>query len=337
MKKTIGKRCFIIAEAGVNHNGSTELAKKLIDVASESGADAVKFQTFKAENLVSKKAQKAEYQTQNMGTTESQFEIIKKLEIDEATHIELMAYAKKKNIMFLSTPFDHDSIDMLHNLGLEIFKVPSGEITNLPYLRHIASKNKKIILSTGMSNLSDIENALSIVLDSKLTRNDITILHANTMYPTPIEDVNLNAMLSIKSAFGCEVGYSDHTLGIEVDIAAVAMGASVIEKHFTLDNSMEGPDHKASLEPSELKEMVRSIRSIEKALGSFIKEASPSETPNIEVARKSIMTSRAIKKGELFSEDNLTIKRPGNGKSPMLWDAVIGTICARDYEEETLL
>jgi N,N'-diacetyllegionaminate synthase len=337
MKKTIGKRCFIIAEAGVNHNGSTELAKKLIDVASESGADAVKFQTFKAENLVSKKAQKAEYQTQNMGTTESQFEIIKKLEIDEATHIELMAYAKKKNIMFLSTPFDHDSIDMLHNLGLEIFKIPSGEITNLPYLRHIASKNKKIILSTGMSNLSDIENALSIVLDSKLTRNDITILHANTMYPTPIEDVNLNAMLSIKSAFGCEVGYSDHTLGIEVDIAAVAMGASVIEKHFTLDNSMEGPDHKASLEPSELKEMVRSIRSIEKALGSFIKEASPSETPNIEVARKSIMTSRAIKKGELFSEDNLTIKRPGNGKSPMLWDAVIGTICARDYEEETLL
>ena len=282
-------KVFIIAEAGVNHNGSIELAKKLIDVASESGADAVKFQTFKAEKLVSKNAQKADYQKQTTNKTESQFDMIKKLELDMDTHKELIAYCKTKNIMFLSTPFDHDSIELLNNLGLEIFKIPSGEITNLPYLRYIGKLNKKVILSTGMADIGEIEDALDILISAGTKKENIIVLHANTMYPTPMEDVNLKAMVTIGNTFDIGFGYSDHTLGIEVDIAAVALGACCIEKHFTLDKTMEGPDHKASLEPDELKAMVKAIRNIELALGSSIKKPSKSEMPNMQIARKSIV------------------------------------------------
>jgi N,N'-diacetyllegionaminate synthase len=330
-------KVFIIAEAGVNHNGSTELAKKLIDAASVAGADAVKFQTFKAEKLVSKNAAKAEYQKQTTDKTESQFDMIKKLELGEATHHELMSYCKSKNIMFLSTPFDHDSIELLNTLELEIFKIPSGEITNLPYLRHIGKLNKKVILSTGMADIGEIEDALDILINSGTKKENITVLHANTMYPTPMKDVNLKAMVTIGKTFDIAYGYSDHTLGIEVDIAAVAMGASCIEKHFTLDCTMEGPDHKASLEPDELKEMVKAIRNIELALGSSIKKPSKSEMPNIQVARKSIVANKPIKKGELLSEDKLAIKRPGNGINPMRWNEIIGTIATKDYQEDEMI
>lgn len=328
---------FIIAEAGVNHNGSIEIAKKLIDVASKAGADAVKFQTFKTENLVSKNADKAEYQKDTTDAKESQYEMIKKLELDADTHIELIDYCKIKNIMFLSTPFDLDSVDLLNDFGIELFKIPSGEITNLPYLRKIGSLNKKIVISTGMANMKEVEEALNVLIKSGTLKKDITVLHANTMYPTPMEDVNLNAMLSIKEKFDIAYGYSDHTLGIEVDIAAVALGASVIEKHFTLDNTMNGPDHKASLEPDELISMVKAIRNIEVALGSSIKEPTKSEKPNILVARKSIVASKRINKGEYLSENNLSIKRPGNGMSPMKWDEVIGTKAVKDYEEDELI
>jgi N,N'-diacetyllegionaminate synthase len=331
------KKVFIIAEAGVNHNGSIELAKKLIDVASESGADAVKFQTFKAEKLVSKNAQKADYQKQTTDTTESQFDMIKKLELDMDTHKELISYCKTKNIMFLSTPFDHDSIELLSDLGLEIFKIPSGEITNLPYLRHIGKLNKKVILSTGMTNIGEIEDALDVLINAGTKKENIIVLHANTMYPTPMEDVNLKAMLTIGNTFDIAYGYSDHTLGIEVDIAAVAMGACCIEKHFTLDCTMEGPDHKASLEPDELKAMVKAIRNIELALGSSIKKPSKSEIPNMQIARKSIVAKIDIKKGDKLSEENITIKRPGNGINPMRWDDVVGTIATKDYNEDELI
>jgi N,N'-diacetyllegionaminate synthase len=330
-------KVFIIAEAGVNHNGSIALARKLIDVASEAGADAVKFQTFKAEKVVSKNAPKAAYQKKTTDPAESQFEMIKKLELDVNAHKELMTYCKQKHIMFLSTPFDHASIELLNNLGLEIFKIPSGEITNLPYLRHIGSLKKRVIMSTGMADIGEIEDALDVLITAGTPKENITILHANTMYPTPMEDVNLRAMQTIACTFGCDVGYSDHTLGIEVPIAAVAMGAKVIEKHFTLDKTMEGPDHKASLEPDELKAMVQAIRNIEKALGTGIKKPSPSERPNIEVARKSIVAARPIKKGELFTEENLTIKRPGNGISPMRWDEIIGTEAQKDYKVDELI
>lgn len=328
---------FIIAEAGVNHNGSLELAKKLIDVASEAGADAVKFQTFQAKNLVSKNAQKAEYQKQTTDQNESQFEMIKKLELSEAMHHELIAYCQQKNIMFLSTPFDHDSIELLNKLGLEIFKIPSGEITNLPYLRHIGSLNKQVILSTGMANLGEIEAALNVLTQAGTAKEKITVLHANTEYPTPMQDVNLKAMQTIGQAFDIAVGYSDHTLGIEVDVAAVALGASVIEKHFTLDKTMEGPDHKASLEPDELKAMVSAIRNIEQALGSSIKQPSPSESKNKPIARKSLVAKTAIKQGETFNAENLCIKRPGHGISPMRWDEIIGTKAQRDYAEDELI
>ena len=328
---------FIIAEAGVNHNGSVDLAKKLINVASISGADAVKFQTFKAENLVSKDAQKADYQKQTTDATESQFDMIKKLELDVDTHKELIAHCQKKDIMFLSTPFDHESINLLSDLGLQIFKIPSGEITNLPYLRHIGSLGGKVILSTGMSNLKEAGDALNILINAGTSKDNITVLHANTMYPTPMEDVNLNAMLTIQKEFDVAVGYSDHTLGIEVDIAAVAMGASCIEKHFTLDRAMDGPDHRASLEPEELKEMVDSIRNIEKALGSSEKKPSQSESVNIDIARKSIISKTDINKGDILDENNLCVKRPGNGISPMRWNEVIGTIAIKDYKKDTLI
>ncbi len=331
-------KTFIIAEAGVNHNGSIELAKKLIDVASECGADAVKFQTFKATNLVSKNAQKAQYQKENMNDGDnSQFNMLKKLELDVDTHKELISYCKAKNIMFLSTPFDHDSIELLAELGLEIFKIPSGEITNLPYLRHIGKLNKKVVLSTGMADIGEIEDALDVLINAGTIKENITVLHANTMYPTPMEDVNLKAMVTIGNTFDIAYGYSDHTLGIEVDIAAVAMGACCVEKHFTLDKTMEGPDHKASLEPDELKAMVKAIRNIELALGNSIKKPSKSENPNMQIARKSIVAKVSIKKGEIFTEKNITIKRPGNGINPMRWDEIIGTIAIKDYKEDELI
>ena len=328
---------FIIAEAGVNHNGSIKLAYKLIDVASASGVNAVKFQTFKAENLVSKNAQKAEYQKQTTNPSESQFNMLKKLELDANAHRRLIDYCDKKDIIFLSTPFDYESIELLNKLKLQIFKIPSGEITNLTYLRHIGSLNKKVILSTGMSNLKEIGDAIKILINAGTLKENITVLHANTMYPTPMEDVNLRAMQTIQNKVDVAVGYSDHTLGIEVDIAAVAMGATIIEKHFTIDKTMDGPDHKSSINPEELKAMVSSIRNIEKALGSSIKKPSKSEKPNIIMARKSIVASKSIKKGELFTENNLTTKRPGTGLSPMEWDSVIGKVAKRDYQIDDLL
>ena len=333
----MSNRVFIIAEAGVNHNGDINLAKKLIDVAAKAGADAVKFQTFKAQNLVSKNAQKASYQKKTTDKKESQFEMIKKLELDENTHKELIAYCKQKDITFLSTPFDSDSIKLLDELGLSTFKIPSGEITNLPYLRQIGGLNKKIILSTGMANLGEVEAAIEALVKSGTKRENISLLHANTQYPTPMEDVNLKAMITLKNAFGLEVGYSDHTLGIEVDIAAVAMGAKIIEKHFTLDKSLPGPDHKASLEPDELAAMVGAIRNIELAFGDGLKHFSKSESENIKIARKSIVAKRDIKKGEIFSEQNICVKRPGDGINPMRWDEVIGQISQKDYKRDELI
>lgn len=328
---------FIIAEAGVNHNGDINLAKKLIDVAVDAGADAVKFQSFKTESLVSKKAIKAEYQKKTTNINESQFEMIKKLELDIDAHKNLMAYCKEKNIIFLSTPFDLDSINLLHSLGLETFKIPSGEITNLPYLRHIGQLDKKIILSTGMANIEEIELALDILITAGSKKKNITILHANTEYPTPMEDVNLKAMQTIANTFNTPVGYSDHTLGIEIPIAAVAMGAVVIEKHFTLDRNMEGPDHKSSLEPDELKAMVSAIRNIENALGDGVKIASKSETKNKAIARKSIVANMSIKKGDFFTKENIAAKRPGNGISPMRWDEILGTKAKKDFEMDELI
>lgn len=331
------KHVFIIAEAGVNHNGSQELARKLIDVAVEAGVDAVKFQTFKAENLVSKSAQKADYQKQTTSAEESQFDMIKKLELDVAAHKELIAYCQEKGILFLSTPFDHDSIELLDKLGLEIFKIPSGEITNLPYLRHIGRLNKKIVLSTGMANLGEIEAAIHVLIAAGSQHENITVLHANTEYPTPMKDVNLKAMQTLGQAFNLPYGYSDHTNGIEVPIAAVALGASVIEKHFTLDKTMEGPDHKASLEPHELIAMVKAIRNIEQALGSSVKQASPSEAKNKPIARKSLVAKTSIKQGETLTEQNLTIKRPGTGINPMRWDELLGTMAKKDYKEDEFI
>lgn len=331
-------KVFVIAEAGVNHNGSVELAKKLIDVASEVGADAVKFQTFKTELCISKDARKADYQVKNTGDDkETQFEMVKKLELSKDMHLELISYCNSKNIMFLSTPFDHDSIDLLNDLGLEIFKIPSGEITNLPYLRHIGQLGKKVILSTGMADIGEIENALDILTQAGTKKENIIVLHANTMYPTPMEDVNLRAMLTIGNTFDISYGYSDHTLGVEVPIAAVAMGASCIEKHFTLDKTMEGPDHKASLEPDELKAMVKAIRNVELALGYSIKKPSKSEIPNMQIVRKSIVAKIDIKKGDKLSEENIAIKRPGNGINPMRWDEIVGTIAIKDYKEDELI
>lgn len=325
------KRTLIISEAGVNHNGSLDLAKKLIDVAVEAGADAVKFQTFKADNLVSQTAQKAEYQKQATTADESQYEMIKKLELNENAHKELISYCEKNKIMFLSTPFDHDSIDLLNNFGMPIFKIPSGEITNLTYLRHVGRIGKEVILSSGMADLGEIEDALNVLIKKGMPRNKITVLHATTEYPCPMDEVNLRAMQTIRDAFNVNVGYSDHTLGIEVPIAAVAMGASVIEKHFTLDRNMNGPDHKASLEPDELKAMVIAIRNLEEAMGDGIKRPSKSEFKNIPISRKSIVALRPINKGEMLDVENLTVKRPGNGISPMRWDEIIGKVADRDY------
>jgi len=328
---------FIIAEAGINHNGSIELAFKLVDAAIEAGVDAVKFQTFKAENLVSKNTQKASYQKKTTNSSESQLEMLKKLELSFDSFRKLSKYCQNKNIIFLSSPFDHSSINLLNELNLKYFKIPSGEITNLTYLRHIGSLAKHVILSTGMSTLKEVGDALAILIDSGTKKENITVLHANTMYPTPMEDVNLKAMQTIQKEFDVSVGYSDHTLGIEVDIAAVAMGASMIEKHFTLDKTMKGPDHIASLEPRELKAMVTAIRNIEKAVGKNIKTVSPSERDNKNIVRKSITAKCSIKKGEILTEDNLIIKRPGTGISPMKWDKIIGTFAKNDYQEDELI
>jgi len=331
-------RTFIIAEAGVNHNGDPELAKRMIDVAADAGVDAVKFQTFKAEKVVSASAAKAEYQLRATDATESQLEMIRRLELDEKAHRDLFKYCKTRGIQFLSTPFDLTSIDLLNDLGLTVFKVASGEITNLPYLRKIGALKQKIILSTGMADLGEIEDALHVLMQAGTARDDITVLHCNTEYPTPFEDVNLRAMLTIKSTFpGIRIGYSDHTSGIAVPVAAVAMGATTIEKHFTLDKNMAGPDHRASLEPHELGAMVQAIRHVEAALGNGIKEPSPSEHKNRPVVRKSIVAARAIEEGELFTEENLTVKRPGTGISPMQWDEIIGRRADKSYQEDDLI
>ena len=323
---------IIIAEAGVNHNGSLENAFKLIEVAREAGADYVKFQTFKTELCISKNAPLAEYQKEGSGKAVSQFDLVKKLELSEEMHLKLIEKCKECGIKFLSTGFDIPSLRFLNSLGMDFFKIPSGEITNLPYLREIAKFKLPVVLSTGMADVEDIKQALQV-----LTGLDVTVLHCNTEYPTPMSDVNLLAMLSIRDQFNVKVGYSDHTLGIEIPTAAVALGARIIEKHFTLDKTMEGPDHKASLDPEELKKMVKAIRNIEKALGSGIKEASLSEFKNKVIARKSIIALVPIRAGEIFTENNLAIKRPGNGISPMLWDEVIGKVAKRSFGEDELI
>ena len=328
-------KVYIIAEAGVNHNGSLDIAKKLVDEAKKSGADCIKFQTFIAENIISKNAKQAKYQTKNIGKEQSQLEMIKKLELSFEDFKQLNNYCIEKNIDFLSTAFDLESIDFLESLGMNTWKIPSGEITNLPYLIKIAKLKKKVILSTGMSTMQEIEDAVNIF--KKYGTTDITILHCTTQYPTLFEDVNLNAMLSIKEKFGYDVGYSDHTKGIEVPIAAVALGATVIEKHFTLDNNMIGPDHKASLQPDELKKMVESIRNIELSLGDGRKVAANSEKENMSIARKSIVAKKSIRKGQLLSEENITVKRPGDGISPMKWFDILGTVAIRDFEEDELI
>ncbi len=334
----MSRHVLIIAEAGVNHNGSLELAKQLIDKAVEAGVDIIKFQTFKTEKLVSKDAKQAEYQQKNIGKKgEGQLAMLKKLELSHEYHEELMAYCREKGIRFFSTAFDMDSIDYLHSLNMGLWKIPSGEITNYPYLRKIAQYQEPVILSTGMCELNDIEAALNVLLEFGAKKEQITILHCNTEYPTPLGDVNLKAMLEIGEKFGVQVGYSDHTKGIEVPIAAVALGATVIEKHFTLDKNMEGPDHKASLEPEELKAMVSAIRNIEQALGSGHKTISESERKNIEIARKSIVSACPIKKGEMFTEENLTVKRPGTGISPMRWNEIVGQTARKDFEEEEMI
>ena len=331
-------KVLIIAEAGVNHNGSLQIAKQLVDKAVEAGVDIIKFQTFKSEKLVSKDARQAEYQQRNIGKRdESQLAMLKKLELSVEAHHELMDYCKERNIRFWSTAFDMESIDFLHSLNMGLWKIPSGEITNYPYLKKIASFHEEVILSTGMCELSDIEAALNVLIDEGVKKEQITVLHCNTEYPTPYQDVNLKAMLEIGEKFGVKIGYSDHTQGIEVPIATVALGASVIEKHFTLDKTMEGPDHKASLEPVELKAMVSAIRHIELALGSGHKTISESERKNIEIARKSIVAACHIKEGEVLTEKNLTVKRPGNGINPMRWNEVVGTIAVRDFEEEEMI
>jgi N,N'-diacetyllegionaminate synthase len=325
-------KVIIIAEAGVNHNGSISVAKNLIDIASEANVDYVKFQTFKADNLVSPAAKKALYQTRNLkDENDSQYDMLKKLELSHENHLELIQYCKQKSIKFFSTAFDVEGVHYLNDIGLEIFKVPSGEVTNYPYLDAIASFGKPVILSTGMCTEIEISEALEVLISKGLPKNKITILHCNTEYPTPMQDVNLKAMLTIKETFGVEIGYSDHTLGIEVPIAAVAMGATIIEKHFTLDRTLEGPDHLASLEPNELNSMVRAIRNIEMAIsGSGKKEPSESELKNIKIARKSIHLKRDLYKGQIISEQDILALRPGDGISPMKWHSIIGKKINRD-------
>ena len=333
------RHTLIIAEAGVNHNGSIELAKQLVENAVEAGVDYIKFQTFKASKLVTKAAKQAEYQQRNIGSQEnSQYQMLKKLELFPEEHQILIDYCHQLGIKFFSTAFDFDSIEYLHSLGLGLWKIPSGEVTNYPFLKRIAAFNEKTILSTGMCDMDDVRAAVNALYKSGLSKENLILLHCNTEYPTPFEDVNLKAMDALRKEFGVEVGYSDHTKGIEVPIAAVALGATVIEKHFTLDRNMEGPDHKASLEPDELKAMVSAIRNIEQAVdGDGTKHVSESERKNIAIARKSIVAACNIKAGEVFTEKNLTVKRPGSGISPMLWEEVLGMKAKRDFNEDDLI
>ncbi len=329
------EKIFIIAEAGVNHNGDMHTAKKMIDAAVASGADAVKFQTFQTENLVCRNAKKAAYQMETTSAEESQFDMLKKLELTPGMHRELMDYCHEKNIMFLSTPFDLDSLRYLVDCGLAVIKIPSGEITNYPLLREAGRSGKRIILSSGMSTIDEVREAVAVL--RKSGGADITVLHCNTEYPTPFCDVNLRAMRTIKEEIGVSVGYSDHTPGIEAAVAAAALGAEIIEKHFTLDRNMEGPDHKASLEPDELAEMVQAVRHVEQALGDGEKKPSASEKKNMAIARKSLVSRCCIKAGETFTEDNLMAKRPGTGLSPMLWNQVIGQKAKRDFATDEMI
>lgn len=328
-------RTLIIAEAGVNHNGDMTIARALVDAAAASGVDYVKFQTFKASNLVSKSAQKAEYQKKNIANGDnSQFNMLKKLELSPENHFELIEHCKKQRVAFFSTAFDLDSVDFLASLNMPLWKVPSGEITNFPYLRAIGRTKKPVILSTGMANLEEIEQAIGVLTRFGTPRNAVTLLHCTTEYPAAKNEVNLKAIETMRRHFGLPVGYSDHTQGLEIPVAAVALGAVVIEKHFTLDRSMVGPDHAASLEPHELKQMVEKIRNVEMALGNGIKEPAKSEIPNITIARKSIVASRPIKKGETLSEENITVKRPAGGISPMEWERVVGEVAVRSFEPD---
>jgi len=333
MNKTI-----IIAEAGVNHNGDIETAKRLIDVASDAGADYVKFQTFKANKIVTKQAKRSDYQNKNTKNLDTQYEMLKKLELNKDSHHLLIKYCNHKGVKFLSTGFDLDSLEFLHEIGIRLAKIPSGEITNYPYLKKVAQLFSEVVLSTGMSDMNDINNALAILLKFGIKKENITILHCNTEYPTPMSDVNLKAMLHIQKELDVKIGYSDHTLGIEVPIAAVTLGAILIEKHFTLDRNFPGPDHKASLEPNELKQMVKSIRNIEKALsGSEIKEPSTSELKNKQIIRKSIVAIRPIVKGETFNKNNIGTKRPGTGISPINWESIIGQVSKYNFEQDELI
>lgn len=328
---------LIIAEAGVNHNGDMELARRLIDVAADAGADLAKFQTFNAERLATRSAPKAEYQTRTTKEAQSQFAMLRQLELSAEMHETLIAYCRSRNIGFFSTGFDIESLNYLASLGAERFKVPSGEITNLPYLHHVGVFGKPVILSTGMATLGEIETALDVLEAAGTPRTQITVLHCNTEYPTPMQDVNLRAMCSIRDALGVAVGYSDHTSGIEVPIAAVALGATVIEKHLTLDRNLPGPDHKASLEPDGFVAMVRAIRNIEEAMGGGIKRPSPSEAKNRSIARKSLVAAKPIHAGDQFTAENVTVKRPGTGISPMRWDEVMGRVAARDFTVDELI
>ncbi len=330
------KRTLIIAEAGVNHNGDINIAKKLVDAAADAGVDYVKFQTFKADKLVNKDAKQADYQIENTGVVESQYQMLKRLELTYENHHILIDYCDKKGVKFLSTAFDFESIEFLKD-KLDFYKIPSGEITNLPYLIKVAKLKLPIVMSTGMANMQEVKEALAVLIAHGINKEDVTILHCNTEYPTPMKDVNLLAMKTIEKELGVEIGYSDHTLGIEIPIAAVTLGATVIEKHFTIDKTMEGPDHKASLEPNELKAMVAGIRAIELAMGNGIKTPSESEQKNIKVARKSLVALTDIKEGEVFNESNITVKRPGTGISPMKWNEVLGSRASRNYKADELL
>jgi len=331
------QKVFIVAEAGINHNGNMEVARKMVVAAHKAGADAIKFQTFKAEKVISQFAPKAGYQLITTSPDESQLEMAKKLELSFDDFRELSDYCNEIGIMFLSTPFDEESLYFLVELGQKYIKIPSGEVTNLPYLRKVGALNKKIIMSTGMMDLNEIGSTIDVLNDAGTDRKNITLLHCNTQYPTPMEDVNLFAMRTIQKRYGLDVGYSDHTLGIEIPVAAVALGATVIEKHFTLDKTMEGPDQTASLNPDELAAMVKAIRNVELSMGNGIKKTSPSEKENMSIARRSIVAAKNIKKGEVFTEDNLTTKRPGTGISPMMWDDVIGLPAGRDFEYDQLI
>lgn len=331
------EKIIIIAEAGVNHNASMEMARQMVYEAAKAGADYVKFQTAVPELVISSIAPKAEYQKETTGNEQSQLEMCKAIHLPLSAYAELAQLCKEVGIGFMSTPFDLVSIDTLAELDMDYWKIPSGEITNLPYLRKIARKGGKVILSTGMSTIPEVEAAVDILVENGIDRKDIYLLHCTTQYPTPMEDVNLLAMNALRGLNVGGVGYSDHTLGIEVPIAAAALGASVIEKHFTLDKSLPGPDHRASLDPAELAEMVKAVRNIEKALGTGDKVVAESERPNIEVARKSIVAARDIKRGEIFTEENITVKRPGNGVSPMLWDDVIGQVAVKDFPYDSLI